>query len=143
MGKRDQLRAALEFCRDGDTLVCAKLDRLARSITNLGEIVAELERKQVALRILNLNLDSATPTGRLMLNLLASVAQFEREIMLERQRDGIAKAKAVGKYRGRKPTARLKQAQVRNLLKAGMSPSDVARQLAISRASVYRLKDAA
>ena len=143
VGKRDQLRAALEFCREGDTFLCTKLDRLARSITHLGEIVTELERKGVALRILNLNLDSSTPTGRLMLNLLGSVAQFEREILLERQREGIEKAKREGRYRGRKPTARMKAEQIKNVLGAGMKPSQVARQLAIGRASVYRIKDAA
>ena len=138
-----ELEAAIEFCREGDTFLVAKLDRLARSISHLGEIIARLERKKVALRILNLNLDSSTPTGRLMLNLLGSVAQFEREILLERQREGIAKAEADGKYRGRKPTARAKVDQVKNLLGAGMKPADIARQLAISRASVYRLKEVA
>ena len=143
VGKRGELDAAIEFCRDGDSFLVTKLDRLARSITHLGEIVARLERKKVALRILNLNLDSATPTGRLMLNLLGSVAQFEREILLERQREGIAKAKREGKYLGRKPTARAKAGKVREMLAAGISPGAVAAALSISRASVYRLKDAA
>jgi DNA invertase Pin-like site-specific DNA recombinase len=138
VGERRQLEAALDFCREGDAFIVTKLDRLARSVTHLGEIVARLEEKGVGLRILNLNLDSATPTGRLMLNLLASVAQFEREIMLERQREGIARAKADGKYRGRTPTARAKQAQVKELLAAGVKPVEIAKRLSISRASVYR-----
>lgn len=120
-----------------------KLDRLARSITHLGEIVAELERKHVTLRILNLNLDTSTPIGKLLLNMFAAVAQFEREILLERQREGIAKAKAAGKYRGRKPTARAMQQQVKTLLSTGMTPSAIAKQLSISRGSVYRPKTAA
>lgn len=94
VGKRSELEAAIEFCRDGDCFIVCKLDRLARSMQHLQQIVAELERKKVALRILNLNLDSATPTGKLMLNLLGSIAQWEREMLLERQREGIAKAKA-------------------------------------------------
>jgi DNA invertase Pin-like site-specific DNA recombinase len=138
IGERRQLEAALDFCREGDAFIVTKLDRLARSVTHLGEIVARLEEKGVGLRILNLNLDSATLTGRLMLNLLASVAQFEREIMLEHQREGIARAKAEGKYRGRKPTARSKSTQVKELLAAGMKPVEIAKRLSISRASVYR-----
>lgn len=86
----------MDFARDGDALVVTKLDRLARSVGHLAEIIARLEAKKVGLRILNLNLDSATATGRLMLNLMVSVAQFEREMMLERQREGIAKAKREG-----------------------------------------------
>ena len=138
VGERHQLDAALDFCREDDVFIVTKLDRLARSVAHLSEIVTRLEAKGVGLRILNLNLDSATPTGRLMLNLLASVAQFEREIMLERQREGIARAKSQGKYRGRKPTARTKADQVKQLLATGMKPIDVAKRLAISRASVYR-----
>ncbi|WP_289015871.1 recombinase family protein, partial [uncultured Methylobacterium sp.] len=93
---RKQLDAALEFARSGDTLVVTKLDRLARSVTHMGSILAALEAKGVALRILNLGVDTGTPTGKLMLNVLTGVAQFEREMMLERQREGIAKAKAEG-----------------------------------------------
>ncbi|WP_289016029.1 recombinase family protein, partial [uncultured Methylobacterium sp.] len=93
---RKQLDAALEFARSGDTLVVTKLDRLARSVTHMGSILAALEAKGIALRILNLGLDTGTPTGKLMLNVLTGVAQFEREMMLERQREGIAKAKAEG-----------------------------------------------
>jgi len=92
-----------------------RLDRLARSIADLCKILAQLEAKGASLRVLNMNLDTATPTGKLILNVLGSIAQFERELMLERQREGIAKAKAEGKYKGRKPTARAKAEQVREL----------------------------
>ena len=139
IGKRGELERALDFCRDGDALVVTKLDRLARSVGHLASIIARLEAKKVGLRILNLHLDSATATGRLMLNLMVSVAQFEREMMLERQREGIAKAKREGKYRGRKPTARAKADEVRTLLAAGLSATKVAEQLKIGRASVYRV----
>ena len=117
----------------------AKLDRLARSVVHLGEIVEGLEAKSVGLRILDLGLDTSTATGKLMLNVLGSVAQFEREMMLERQRDGIAKAKAQGKYKGRKPTAQAKKADVVAMLAEGRSKRDVARALGISERSVYRV----
>ena len=142
IGKRVELERALDFCRDGDALVVTKLDRLARSVGHLAEIITRLEKKGVGLRILNLNLDSTTATGRLMLNLMVSVAQFEREMMLERQREGIAKAKREGKYRGRKPTARAKADEVRRLLASGVSATKVAEQLKIGRASVYRVAKA-
>ena len=87
---------------------------------------------------LRMNLDTTTPTGRLMLSMLGSVAQFEREVMLERQREGIAKAKAEGRYKGRKPTAMAKADDVRELKAQGMPTAKIAKALGISRASVYR-----
>jgi DNA invertase Pin-like site-specific DNA recombinase len=85
-----------------------------------------------------MNLDTTTPTGRLMLQVLGAVAEFERAIMLERQREGIAKAKAAGKYKGRARTAMAKAGEVEAMLAAGVGPSDVARKLGIGRSSVYR-----
>jgi DNA invertase Pin-like site-specific DNA recombinase len=86
-----------------------------------------------------MNLDTNTPTGRLLLNLVGSVAQFEREIMLERQREGVAKAKSEGKYKGRAPTARAKSAEVIDLFRANERPMEIARSVGIGRASVYRI----
>ena len=139
VGKRAQLDEALDWARDGDTLVVTKLDRLARSVMHLGEIVAQLRRKGVALRILDLGIDTDSPTGELVLNLMGSIAQFERSMMLERQREGIAKAKAEGRYRGRKPTARAKSAEVHALKAEGVSLSEIARRLGIGKASVHRI----
>jgi DNA invertase Pin-like site-specific DNA recombinase len=136
---RKQLAAAIEFARAGDVLVVTKLDRLARSVTHLGKIIEELEAKGVALRIINLGVDTSTPTGRLMLNVLGGVAQFEREIMLERQREGIAKAKGEGRYKGRKPTARAKTEDVLKLKAEGMKLSEISRRLGIGKASVHRI----
>jgi DNA invertase Pin-like site-specific DNA recombinase len=136
---RKQLEAAIDFARQGDVLVVTKLDRLARSVTNLGKILEELEAKGVALRIVNLGVDTSTPTGRLMLNVLGGVAQFEREIMLERQREGIAKAKREGRYSGRKPTARAKTAEVLTLKAEGLKLSEISRRLGIGKASVHRI----
>ncbi len=136
---RESLNAAMEFCREGDVLVVTKLDRLARSVKHLGEIVDDLEARHVGLRVLNLGLDTSNATGKLMLNVLGSVAQFEREMMLERQREGIAKAKAEGKYKGRKPTARAKASDIEQLLSEGLSKRAIARHLNISERSVYRV----
>lgn len=138
VGQRSALEAALEFVREGDSLIVTKLDRLARSVRHLGEIVEALERKRVGLRVLDLGLDTSNATGKLMLNVLGAVAQFEREMMLERQREGIAKAKAEGKYRGRKPTARLKLAEALSLIAAGETKRTIAQKLGISERSICR-----
>jgi len=137
--KREELEKTLRFIRKGDTLVVTKLDRLARSFPDLMKIIECIEEKQATLRILAMNLDTSTPTGKLLLNLVGSVAQFEREIMLERQREGILKAKAEGKYKGRAPTARAKADIVLAMRAAGKRPVDIAKTLGIARSSVYRI----
>ena len=138
VAKRPELESALDFCREGDVLVVTKLDRLARSIHDLWKIVNRLEEKKVELKILDLNLDTATPTGRLMLSMMGALAQFEREMLLERQREGIERAKAEGKFKGRKPTAREKQPEIQRMRAEGMKPDAIASALGISRMSVYR-----
>jgi len=138
VAQREQLDAAIDYLRDGDSLVVTKLDRLARSMRDLIDIVAKVQARGAGFRILNMNLDTTTATGNLMLNVLGSVAEFEREMMLERQREGIQKAKAEGKYRGRAPTARAKAGEVEAMLAAGESPTVVAKKLGIGRSSVYR-----
>lgn len=140
---RAQLAEALAFAREGDTLVVTKLDRLARSVAHLVGILGQLEAKGVALRILSMGIDTATPTGKLMLTILGGVAEFEREIMLERQREGIAKAKAEGKYKGRAPTARAKAEEVLRLHAEGIGGTEIATRLGIGRASVYRILEEA
>ena len=143
VAKREQLDAALDYIREGDVLVVTKLDRLARSMRDLLDIVARIEAKRASLRILAMNLDTTTATGKLMLNVLGSVGEFERSMMLERQREGIAKAKGEGKYKGRAPTARAQSAKVQELLSAGVGVCAVAEQLSISRSSVWRIANAA
>jgi DNA invertase Pin-like site-specific DNA recombinase len=83
--------------------------------------------------------DTGTPTGRLFLNIVGSIAEFEREIMLERQREGIAAAKAFGRYKGRAPTARAKAAEIRRLAAEGCSKTEIARRLGVGERSVYRM----
>ncbi|ESS73439.1 resolvase/recombinase [Methyloglobulus morosus KoM1] len=136
---RAQLEAALEFAREGDVLVATKLDRLARSVADLMSTVKALEQKAVGLRILNLGMDTQTPTGKLMLTVLGGIAQFEREMMLERQREGVAKAKAAGKYKGRKPIPDDLRQEVIALAASGLAKTGIAKRLNIGEASVYRI----
>lgn len=138
VGPRKELEAAIDFARDGDTLIVTKLDRLARSVADLCAIVSRLEKKGVALRILAMGIDTGTPSGKLMLNVFGAIGQFEREIMLERQREGIAKASAEGKYKGRAPTARAKSAEIKQLACEGLTREAIAERLNIGVASVYR-----
>lgn len=139
VGLRPALEQALDFARDGDVLVVTKLDRLARSVHHMGEIVRQLDAKGVHLRIIAMGIDTATASGTLMLNVLASVAQFEREMMLERQREGIAKAKAEGAYKGRKPTVRAKSDEIKALAEKGFTMGQIAKQLGIGKGSVHRV----
>ena len=136
---RVQLTAALDFLREGDALVVTKLDRLARSVADLLAIVQVLDQKAVGLRILNLGMDTQTPTGKLMLTILGGIAQFEREMMLERQREGVAKAKALGKYKGRQTLSSDIQDQVVALAAEGTAKTKIAQQLKIGEASVFRI----
>jgi DNA invertase Pin-like site-specific DNA recombinase len=144
IAERAQLERALDYVRGGDKLVVTKVDRLARSTTGLWEIVKRLESVDdggSGLRVLNLGgetVDTKSATGKLILTIFAGFAQFEREIMLERQREGIAKAKAEKKYLGRRPSARLKAHEARKLHAEGKTPTQIAALLGIGRGSVYR-----
>jgi DNA invertase Pin-like site-specific DNA recombinase len=143
VGPRDKLDQALDFVHAGDTLMVAKPDRLARSTAHLLSIVARLEAKGVDLVMLSMGgqqIDTRTATGKLMLTMLVAVATFERDLMLERQREGIAKAATEGKYKGRAPTARAKTEEVLKLARiGGLRKKTIARRLGISVASVYRI----
>lgn len=139
--KREGLDKALEYIREGDVLVVTKLDRLARSVANTVEIQKRLEAKGADLRILDMEIDTTTPTGKLQLNLLSAIAQFEREVMLERQRVGIEKAKAKGKYKGRKPLSDQKRKWIQELLaQDGMTKEAIAKEVGVGVATVYRTK---
>lgn len=135
---RPELEAALDWLRSGDTYIVTKPDRLARSVTDLLGIVERLKARGVVVRILSMNLITGDPTSNLILSLLGSISTWEREIMLERQRAGIAKAKAEGKYRGRAPTARNKAGEVRRLKAEGKAIMEIIAATGISRASIYR-----
>ena len=111
----------------------------ARSTQHLFEITERVKSKGVALHVLDLGVDTSTATGKLLFMLTGLIATFERELMLERQREGIARAKAEGKYKGRKPTARARATEIAALKADGVRPVDIARTLGIGRASVYRV----
>jgi DNA invertase Pin-like site-specific DNA recombinase len=137
--KRPELARALDYAREGDTFVVTKPDRLARSTKDLLGLLEALQEKGVRVRILSMDLDTTSPTGRLLVTVLGAVAAFERELMLERQREGIAKAKADGKYKGRKPTAALKADDaIRLVTLEGLTVTQAAKRLGIGRGSVYR-----
>ena len=145
IGERGQLDAALAYLRGGDRLVVCKVDRLARSTTGLWDIVTRLESVDdggAGLRILNLGgetVDTKSATGKLILTIFAGFAQFEREMMLERQKEGIAKAKAEGKYLGRRrATTDNEDSTAVRLVGEGGTVTEVATTMGISRAAVYR-----
>jgi DNA invertase Pin-like site-specific DNA recombinase len=141
VGQRDRLKEALRFVRKGDCLCVTRPDRLARSTKDLLRIVEDLDRRGVGLVMLSMGgqqIDTRSSTGRLMITMLAAVAEFERNLLMERQKYGIQKAKADGKYSGRKPTARAKAPEVLRLSAEGLQRTEIARRLGIGVASVYR-----
>jgi len=137
---RPELAAMIDYVREGDVVVCCKLDRIGRSTKHLLEIVEGLQAKGVGFKALNnASLDTTSATGKMMLTILAAVATFEREMMLERQKEGIKIAKADGRYKGRKPTAQAQAKQVLELLEKKMTKQAIADALNIGVASVYRI----
>ncbi|MCE9781337.1 recombinase family protein [Shewanella algae] len=112
---------------------------MARNTRHLLEIAEFLSGKQVTLKIQNLGIDTGTPTGKLMLTMVGAIATFERELMLERQAEGIALAKQRGSYKGRKPTAMLKRNQVMPMLEEGLPKAEIAERTGISLSSVQRI----
>lgn len=139
--ERSALNTALDYVREGDALVVTKLDRLARSAVDLGNIASQLESKNVDLMVLDQNIDTTTPTGKLMFNMIGAFAEFERGLINERCREGISKAKLRGVKFGR-PT-KLTKTQLKTLkeeFESGeLGKSELASKYGISRGSVYRL----
>ncbi|CAH7041652.1 Integrase-like protein y4lS [Vibrio chagasii] len=138
--ERPLLTTMLDYVRDGDTVTVTKLCRLARNTKHLLEIVDYLEQKGVSLVVLNLGIDTKSPTGRLMLTMIGAVASFERQLLLERQAEGIAIAKGNGKYKGRKPIARSQADSIIKMLDTGLSKSEIEKQTGVSLSSIYRLE---
>jgi DNA invertase Pin-like site-specific DNA recombinase len=137
---RPKLKEVRNYVRQGDSLVITKLDRLARSTYHLTQIAEELKQKGVDLVVLDQNLDTSTPTGKLLFNMLASIAEFETEIRKERQMEGIAKAKERGVQFGRKSKLQVKEIEQMRLDRSeGVKISDLMSKYSISKASVYRL----
>jgi len=134
---RKELDTLLAFLRPGDVLMVTKVDRLARSVADLQDIVREVKAKGAHLKATDQPIDTSTATGKAFLDMLAVFAEFETNLRRERQLEGIAKAKAEGVYKGRKPS--ISPEAVRELSAQGIGASEIARRLKIGRASVYRL----
>ena len=144
---RPQLQAALNHLREGDTFYCHSFDRLARNLSDLNKIVIDLAKKQVTVKFIMESLTfepqaggGLTPYNELFLQLMGAFAQFERANMLERQREGIVKAKQAGKYKGRKPIAQKPEqlAAIKQALANNTNKSQIAKELNISRATLYK-----
>jgi len=137
---RSELQNLLDFARDGDEIVVTRIDRLARSVRDLQNLVFEMNDRGVSLRATEQSVDTRTSAGKCFLDMLSVFAEFETNLRRERQMEGIAKAKERGVYQGRKQTIDVEK--VRELKKSGMGASAIAKQLGIDRTSVYRvLKD--
>ena len=137
---RPELNSILDYVRDGDSLVITKLDRLARSTLHLTQIADQLKQKGVELVVTDQNIDTSTPTGKLLFNMLASIAEFETEIRKERQLEGIAKAKAAGVCFGAKAKLSGQQLEkMRQKRSEGVLIKDLMVEYSLSKASVYRL----
>lgn len=145
---RPELQRALEYVREGDTLVVHSMDRLARSLKDLLGLVDELTGRGVAVEFVKEHLlftpDRSDPRSVLMLSMMGAVAEFERAMILERQREGIALAKARGVYTGRKPAlSEVQVAEVLRRLGEGESAADLAREFGVARATVYNVRQRA
>ena len=135
---RTELQVLLDFVQPGDTLIVTRIDRLARSLKDLQDIVQELKHKGVALRATEQPVDTGSAAGKAFLDMLGVFAEFKANLRRERQLEGIATAKAKGVYQGRKPT--IDAAEVRRLREVErLGASAIAQRLGIGRASVYRL----
>jgi DNA invertase Pin-like site-specific DNA recombinase len=137
MKNRDELNVLLEFAREGDEIVVTRIDRLARSIRDLQNIVHMLDKKGVKLSSTEQDIDTSTSSGKCFLDMLAVFAEFETNLRAERQAEGIKKAKEQGKYKGRR--ASIDVDKVKELVKQGKGATKIARELKIGRASVYRV----
>ena len=133
---RDELNTLLDFMREGDELVVTRVDRLARSIRDLQNIVYDLDKKGVVLSATEQPIQTNTSAGKCFLDMLGVFGEFETNLRKERQMEGIAKAKEKGVYKGRKPSVDV--VKVKSLRDSGMGASAIAKEMRIGRASVYR-----
>jgi DNA invertase Pin-like site-specific DNA recombinase len=134
---REQLKTVLDFIGQGDVLMVTRIDRLARSIGDLQDIVRIVRQKGASLRATQQPIDTSTAAGKCFLDMLGVFAEFETNLRRERQLEGIAKAKLAGVYKGRPPS--IEASRVREMKAQGMRPVDIAKALGIARQSVYRV----
>lgn len=139
---RPELKACKSYCREGDILFVHSIDRMARNLVDLRNMIKELTGKGVEVHFVKEHLiftGKESPMSTLLLNMMGSFAEFERAMMLERTQEGIAKAKAAGKYKGRKPSLNQDQiVKLRERLEQGISKSKAAREFCISRQTIYK-----
>jgi len=136
---RPQLKALLAQLRQGDTVICLKLDRLARSVGDLCQISRDIENAGANLQVIDQAIDTSTPTGRLLFHMLAAIAEFEADLIRERVNSGLANAKRKGVKLGRKPVTTNKQNKmIQSLADKGHSWTEIAKEMGISRQTVYR-----
>jgi DNA invertase Pin-like site-specific DNA recombinase len=140
---RPEFEAMLSYAREGDTIVATKIDRLARNAVELLTFANKLKSRGIHLRILGQDIDTSTASGWFVLTVFAGMAEMERTQMLERQKIGIAKARADNKYKGRKPTSVEIVEQIKQMKASAVRPTDIARKLNVSRATVYKCLDMA
>lgn len=136
---RPQLKACLDYIREGETLVVTRLDRLARSTFHLCQIAKDLEKRKINLKVIDQNIDTGSATGRLLFNMLGAISQFETEIRAERQYEGISKAKERGVSFGRKKSLSANQIlELRNKRKNGELIKTLMKDYGLAKASIYR-----
>ncbi len=136
---RPGLSKALEMLREGDTLVVWKLDRLGRSVKQLVELVSDLHKQNIQFKSLTDSIDTGTPSGRFFFHVMASLAEMERDLIVERTRAGLAVARQLGRKGGRKPKMTdSKLESAKKLLASGVPPKDVAKNLGVSVPTLYR-----
>ncbi len=136
---REELSRVLEVLREGDTLVITRIDRLARSMKDLQDIVHDLKARGVNLEATEQPIDTSTPAGKAFLDMLGVFAEFETNLRKERQLEGIAKAKAKGVYKGKAPLAEDKKERVRTLYLEGMKPAQIVRETGVGKTSVFKI----
>lgn len=139
--ERPELRTMMDYVREGDTVIVHSMDRLARNLVDLRQLVETLTKKRVKVQFVKEALTFTgedSPMSNLMLSMMGAVAEFERAMLLERQREGITKAKAIGTYKGRKPSLTQDQAALlRQRVQGGEQKAALAREFKISRETVY------
>lgn len=140
---RSEFQSCMNYLREGDTLIITRLDRLARSVVHLAKISKRFQSEKIDLQVLDQNIDTSTSTGRLMFNMLASIAEFENDLRTERQSEGIAKAKENGVKFGRPPKVTdTKKQEIYSLRLSGTSIGQLAKQFKLGEATIYRVLNA-
>ncbi|WP_185173623.1 recombinase family protein [Rothia nasimurium] len=143
LANRPGLKAALEYAREKDSIVVTRLDRLGRSTVDILRTVQDLDSRGISIEALDTQLDTRTPAGRLVLSVLASMAEFERNLIVERTREGLAHARAQGRVGGRRPKLdKTQQQAVLAAIESGLSESQVAQSFGVSRSTITRIKRA-